>query len=141
MKGVHPVLSHSLLLMIGVAAMGLVILSISSTFSKTERNLVMSEISYVSELVRARIMEAYTSSMNTGNFSGNFVLALPEKIGDQRYVVALANETITVRIPFENEMLEVNKTVSINAQLSGESMMPASLSVEKAGETITMDLV
>ncbi|MFH0928734.1 MAG: hypothetical protein V1818_00050 [Candidatus Aenigmatarchaeota archaeon] len=141
MKGVHPILSHSVLLVIGLFAMGMIIASMSSSLSKTERNLVTAEADYISEALRLRILEIYSTVSQGGNFSGTFGLELPEKIGDQRYTILLDNDIITIELPFENEMIEVNKTINIGVALGGEKMLPASLVVEKTGETITMDLV
>jgi hypothetical protein len=141
MKGVHPILSHSVLLIIGLAAMGMIIVSVSSTMSTTRSNLVRAETEYLSEAMRAMILEVYGSVNRPGNFSGTFGMDFPETVGDQKYVVVLSGNTLTIRLPVDNNVMEVSRVLDIDASISGEKGMPASLAVEKTGETITMDLI
>jgi len=140
MKGVHPILSHSALLIIGLVAMGMIVASLSSSFSKTEKNLIRAEAEYIAESAKGKILQIY-SLVNQSDYSeGTFQLDLPEKIGDKKYTLLLSQNMLTLRMPFENDYIEVNKKVNINASLSGEKMLPASIAVEKDG-AITMELV
>ncbi|MBN2202626.1 MAG: hypothetical protein JW700_00345 [Candidatus Aenigmarchaeota archaeon] len=141
MRGVHPILSHSIMLIIGLGAMAMIIASVSSTLSDTERDLLDSQMEFVTETMRSDMLKIYSTMQGNGNFSGMFLLRLPEKIGDQRYTMLLSNSTIKIMLPFENQMLEFERPVDINVSMSGEKMMPASLFVTKIGDTITMDLV
>jgi len=140
MKGVHPILSHSALLVVGLIAMGMIVASLSSSFSKTERNLVRAESDYIAEAAKSKILEIYSLVEQSDYSNGTFELNLPESIGDNKYYLLLSQNTLTLRMPFENDIIEINKTVTIDAVLSGESMMPASILVEKDG-AITMELV
>jgi len=142
MKGVHPVLSHTTLLLIGLIAMSLIIVSISSFSSKTERDLVTSEINYITESAKNKILEIYSMANRTTEYTnGTFKLNLPETIGDKKYILSLNQNNLTVFIPFKNGNIEVNRTLNIDAQLNGESYLPASIEVEKVGGIITMNLV
>jgi glyceraldehyde-3-phosphate dehydrogenase/erythrose-4-phosphate dehydrogenase len=142
MKGIHPVLSHTTLLLIGLIAMSLIIVSISSLFSKTEKDLVTSEINYIAESTKNKILEIYNMANQTTEYiNGTFQLNLPETIGDKKYTLILNQNNLTVLMPFENENIEVNRTLNIDAQLNGESYLPASIEIEKTGGIITMNLV
>jgi len=142
MKAVHPVLSHTALLLIGLIAMSLIIVSISSLFSKTEKNLVTSEMNYIAESAKNKILEIYSMVNRTMEYSnGTFQLNLPEKIGDKKYTLSLNQDNLTVKMPFENEIIEVNRTLNIDAELNGESYLPASIEIEKIGGIITINLV
>lgn len=142
MKGIHPVLSHSALLLIGLIAMSLIIVSVSSLFSKTEKDLITSEINYIAESAKNKILEIYTMANQTMDYSnGTFQLNLPEKIGDRKYILSLNQNSLTVTISFKNEIIEVNRILNIDAELNGESYLPASIEMEKIGGIITMDLV
>ena len=141
MKGVHPILSHSVLLIVGLVAMGMIISSLSSTFSNTESRLVRAEADYIAESARDRLLEIYNLANKSDYSKGNFQLNLPEKIGDKKYLLMLGQDTLTIRMPFDNENVEVIKTLNIDANISGETYLPASVSVEKSGGLITMELV
>lgn len=133
MKGVHPLLSHSALLVIGLVAMGMIIASLTTTFSKTESNLIRAEANYIAETARNNILEIFLTADQSEYTNGTFQLNLPEKIGDKKYRLLLDQNVISLRMPFENDIIEVNKTLNIDAELSGEASLPASVVVEKDG--------
>ena len=137
---VHPILSHSVLLVIGLIAMGMIVSSLSSTFSKTERNLVTVEADYIAESAKGKILEIYSLVGQSNYSNGTFQLNLPERIGDEKYVILLEQNLLTLRVPFENDVIEVVKSINMTAEISGESSMPASVVVEKDG-IVTMELV
>ena len=141
MKGVHPILSHTALLVIGLVAMGMIVASLSSSFSKTERSLINSEVDYIAESAKVKILEIYNLASQSDFSSGNFEFGLPEKIGDKKYLLILRQNLLTVRMPFDNDNIEVNRTLRIDANISGESYMPASINVEKKEGLVTMELV
>lgn len=140
MKGVHPILSHSALLIIGLVAMGMIVSSLSSSFSKTEGNLVRAEAEYVAEAAKNNILQIYSLANQSDYSEGTFQLDLPEKIGDKKYTIMLSQNLLTLRMPFENDYMEINKTINIDAVLVGEAMLPASIAVDKDA-IITMELV
>ena len=140
MKGVHPVLSHSTLLVIGLVAMGMIVASLSSSFSSMEGNLVRAESEYMAESAKSKLLEIYSLANQSDYFSGTFQLNLPEKIGDKKYSLLLSQNMLTLRMPFKSDIIEINKTLSIDAELMGEGYMPVSVIVEKDG-TMTMELV
>lgn len=141
MKGVHPILSHSALLIIGLVAMGMIVASLSSSFSKTERSLINSEVDYIAESAKVKILEIYNLASQSEFSNGTFNLDMPEKIGDKKYLLILNQNLLTVRMPFENDNIEVNRTLGIDANIGGESYMPASINVQKIGGLVTMELV
>lgn len=142
MKGLSPLLTHSALLLIGLIAISMIIVSASSSFSRTERNLIETEINYIAESARNEIIEIYNMVNQTMDYSnGTFQLNLPEKIGDKKYTLRLEQNNIFVSLSLQNEIVEANRTLNIDAVLDGESYLPASIIIEKIGGTITMDLV
>ena len=141
MKGVHPILSHTALLVIGLVAMGMIVASLSSSFSKTERSLINSEVDYIAESAKVKILEIYNLASQSEFSNGTFNLDMPEKIGDKKYLLILNQNLLTVRMPFENDNIEVNRTLGIDANIGGESYMPASINVQKIGGLVTMELV
>jgi hypothetical protein len=141
MKGVHPILSHSALLIIGLVAMGMVIASLSSTFSNTERNLVRAEVDYIAESAKDKILEIHSLVEESDYSNGTFQLNLPEEIGNKKYLLSVSQKSLSIRMPFENDNIEVNKTLNIDASLNGETYLPAFIFVEKVGGMITMELV
>ncbi len=66
---------------------------------------------------------------------------LPEKIGERKYSLTLYQNNLIVSLPLKNEIIEVNRTLNIDAELSGESYLPASIEIEKIGGITTISLV
>ena len=142
MKAVTPILSHGSLLLIGLIAVSLIIASLSSSFSTTESDLIRTELNYIAESAKARVLEAYSIASHPSEyFNSSFVLDLPEKIGERNYLLRLDQENLTVIMSFKNENIEIVKTLNIDAQMNGESYLPASILAENSGGTITIDLV
>jgi cell shape-determining protein MreC len=142
MKAVTPILSHSSLLLIGLIAVSLIIVSLSTSFSTTESDLVRTELNYIVESAKSRILEVYNiASQQSEYFNSSFELGLPEKIGERKYLLKLDQENLTVSMSFKNENIEIVKTLNINAQMNGESYLPASILAENSGGIITIDLV
>ena len=142
MKAVAPILSHSALLLIGLIAVSLIIVSLSSSFSKTEKDLIRTELNYIAESAKNKILEIYSIANQTMEYSNSsFQLNLPQKIGERNYLLKLNQENLTVSMSFKNENIEVVRTLNIDAHLSGEAYLPASIIAENNGGIITMDLV
>jgi hypothetical protein len=142
MKAVTPILSHSSLLLIGLIAVSLIIVSLSTSFSTTERDLIRTELNYIAESAKNKVLEVYIlANQSSEYFNSSFELELPEKIGERNYLLKLDQENLTASMSFKNENIEVVRTINIDAQMSGESYLPASILVEKSGGIITIDLV
>ena len=142
MKAVTPILSHSALLLIGLIAVSLIIVSLSTSFSTTERDLIRTELNYIAESAKNKILEIYTmANQSSEYFNSSFELELPEKIGERNYLLKLEQENLTASMSFKNQNIEVVRTLNIDAQLNGEAYMPASILLEKSGGIITIDLV
>ena len=142
MKAITPIVSHSALLLIGLIAVSLIIISVSSSFSKTERDLIRGELNYIAETAKNKILEIYSLTNQTMEYSNSsFQLNLPQKIGENKYLLMLDQENLTVSMSFKNEVIEIVKTLNIDAELTGEAYIPASILVEKTGGNVTINLV
>ncbi len=142
MRAVTPILSHSALLLIGLIAVSLIIVSISTSFSKTEKDLIRSEMNFIAEAAKDKILEIYSAASQATEYSNSsFQLGLPQKIGENKYLLSLNQDNLTVSIAFKNEEIEIAKALNIDAELSGEAYLPASILAEKVGGNITISLV
>jgi hypothetical protein len=142
MKAVTPILSHSALLLIGLIAVSLIVVSVSSSFSKIEKDLVRSELNYIAEFAKNKVLEIYSIMNQTMEYSNSsFQLNLPQKIGENKYLLSLDQENLTASMSFKNEEIKIVKTLNIDAELNGESYLPASLIAENIGGNITINLV
>lgn len=141
MKGVYPTLSHSLMLLLGLTAMGLIIFSISMSLSKTEINLITTELNFFADSLKDKILEVYDLTNQSDYATGLFQLNLPEKIGERRYSIALYQGGLSVNTSVGNNPIEINRSLAIDAELNGTYFMPVSIEVEKQGGKIKIGLV
>ena len=131
MKGVHPILSHSALLIVGLVAMTMIVVSITATFSNTQSNLAKAQARYVAESARDSILDVYSIAVQSDYTNGSFDMGLPEIIGGSKYMLILDNDTVSVRTASGKDTSDVNLTLGIDVSLHGESYMPALLHVLK----------
>ena len=75
MKAVTPILSHSSLLLIGLLAVSLIIVSLSNSFSSTESDLIRTELNYIAESAKDKIIEIYSlANQSSEYFNSSFGL-------------------------------------------------------------------
>lgn len=142
MKGVYPTLSHSLLLLLGFTAMSLIVASLFFSFLSTERELTTAELNFIADSVKNKILDVYSLVNQSSNYSmGYFQLNLPEKIGNKRYGITLSQNKLLVNTSVRNEPVEVSRDLTINAELSGSLLAPASVRVNKQNGIISIGLV
>jgi hypothetical protein len=140
MKGVYPTLSHSLLLLLGLLSLGLIVVSVSASLARTEKNLITLELNYVANSVEDKILEVY--SLADSNYStGKFRLDLPERIGNRKYSLTLTGNVLLVNMTVRGEPIEISRSLNIDAELNGSSFMPASISLERDGGITRIGLV
>lgn len=126
MKAISPILSHTILLAIGLAAITLILISISSFSADMEKMSVTSQLSYAAEFVKDEILRIY-SLANQSDTTNKVQLSLPERIGNKPYIIELYQNGLKVEISLRNDLLEINKKINISATLNGTSSLPASL--------------
>lgn len=142
MKGVYPTLSHSILLLLGLLAMGMIIASLSVSLSRIERDLVSVELSFVADSVENKLLEIYSLANQSSNYTtGLFQLNLPEKIGNKRYSITLYQNGLLVNTSVKDGSIEINRNLSIDADLNGTYFMPVSIKVDKENGKIKIGLV
>jgi hypothetical protein len=132
MKGIYPTLSHSILLLLGLTAMSLVVVSVYSSLSSTEKNLVSVELNFIADSARDKILETYSFVNQSSDYErGLFYLDLPEEIGNKKYTITLKQNELMVNITVKDEQLSASRQLPIDAELVGSSFMPACVRVEK----------
>jgi hypothetical protein len=142
MRGIYPTLSHSILLLLSLIAMSLIIASISISLSRTEANLVLVELNFVADSVKNKILEAYSLANQSSNYTtGLFQLNLPEKIGNKKYSITLYQNSLLVNTSVNNEPIEINRILPIDAELNGTYFLPVSIKVEKENGKIKIGLI
>lgn len=142
MKGIDPLLSHGILLLLGMVTMSLLIVSISISLSRTERNLVSVELSFIADSIKNKIIEVYSLTNQSSNYTnGLFELNLPERIGNRRYSVTLYQNNLLVNTSFGNEPIEIVRRLPIDAEFSGSQNMPFFIKVDKNNGQIKIGLV
>ena len=142
MKGIYPTLSHSVLLLLGLIAMSLIISSIYLSLSRIERDLTIVELNYFADSIKSKILEVYSLANQSSNYTtGLFELNLPEKIGNKKYSITLNQDLLLVNTSVRNEPVEISRKLSIDAEISGASLMPASIKVDKQDEKIRIGLI
>jgi len=142
MKGIYPTLSHSVLLLLGLIAMSLIISSIYLSLSRIEMDLTAVELNYFADSIKSKILEVYSLANQTSNYTtGLFKLNLPEKIGNKKYSITLSQGLLLINASVRNEPIELSRRLYIDAELSGTTLMPASIKVDKQNEKIKIGLV
>jgi parallel beta-helix repeat protein len=132
MKGIYPTLSHSILLLLGLTAMSLVVVSVYSSLSTIEKNLVSVELNFIADSARNKILETYSFVNQSSDYErGLFYLGLPEEIGNKKYTITLKQNELMVNITVKDEQLSASRQLPIDAELMGSSFMPACVRVEK----------
>ena len=126
MRGISPLLSHTILLAVGVAAITLILISVSNLSTDMEKISVTSQLNYIAELVKSEILRIYPL-VSQSNTTIKVQLTVPDRIGNNPYRIELYQNGLRVEIFLRNEMLEINKKVNISATLNGTSSLPASL--------------
>lgn len=126
MKAISPILSHTILLAIGLAAITLILISVSNFSADMEKTSVTSQLSYVAEFIRSEILKIY-SLANQSNTTNKVQLSIPERIADKPYTIELYQNGLKVEMSLKNNLLEINKKINISAILNGTSSLPASL--------------
>jgi len=142
MKAVYPTLSHSTLLLIGLIAMSLILVSIYSFISDLEKNMTYLDLNYIADSTKNKILEVYSLANQSSNYSkGTFQLSLPEKIGNRKYSITFYQNDLMVSVPLKTDIIEVSRQLKINATLSGTAYLPATLNMEKQDGDIYINLV
>ena len=142
MKGIDPLLSHGILLLLGMVTMSLLVVSISISLSRTERNLVSVELSFIADSIKNKIIEVYSLTNQSSNYTnGLFELNLPERIGNRRYSVTLYQNNLLVNTSFGNEPIEIVRRLPIDAEFSGSQNTPIFIKVDKNNGQIKIGLV
>ncbi|MFH1229087.1 MAG: hypothetical protein V1678_01525 [Candidatus Aenigmatarchaeota archaeon] len=142
MKGIHPLLSHTILLALGLTAMGLITFSVSMSLNGTERNLVFTELRFFANSAKDSVIEAYALANQSSNYTtGLFQLNLPEKIGNKKYSITLKDGELMANMTVRGEPLGVVLGMPIDAKMNGTRFMPSSILLEKKDGKISIGLV
>jgi hypothetical protein len=142
MKGVSPILSHSTLLVIGIIAMGLIIVSIADFLSDTEETLTTLELNYMANTLKTNLLKIYSvANSSSDSVNGKFQIPVAEKIGSKRIYVEADNNFLKIIANLKNKKIEISRAINIDANVTGKVYLPAFFELEKTGEDVSIRLV
>jgi hypothetical protein len=127
MKGVSPILSYAILFVIGLTVISLMLLLTSNTVYDLEKRFVLSQMDHIVEVIRKSVMELYYSGVDYGRVE----LPIPEKIGDRKYTISFMDGSVKIKVTLRDEVLEKERNIPININLTGASYPPAFILIER----------
>ncbi len=144
MKAVSPILSHSLLIAIGITASALILFTVSNLQADLEKRSAEAKLNFVTEFVKNQVIDLYLTSNQAGTpngYVGNVSLNLPDEIINNKYKVKLQDRNISATVFIQNTPVTVSKPVNVNATFSGETYLPARLISQKTSGGIQISVV
>lgn len=142
MKGVSPLVSHSSLLIISIIGLGLIVGTVSDYLFDTEKTLTKLELNNIANKVKTNFIKVYSLANTTSGYvTGIFELSVAEKVGGKKVLLDANADNFTLSATFNNEKIEIVRSLNIDANISGIAYLPASLVLEKINGNITIRLV
>jgi len=142
MKGEYPTLSHTILLLIGLLATSLIVVSATISLSITEKNLVSTQLNSIADSVKNEILESYSLANQSSNYTaGTFKLDVPDEIGNKKYSIQLSQGMLLLNTSVRSEQIVAVRSLTIGAELNGKSFLPASIKIDKQNNIIKIGLV
>ncbi len=142
MKGVSQLVSHSSLLIISMIGMGLIVGGVSDYLFDTEKTLTRLELNNIANKVKANFIKVYSLANTTSGYvTGTFEISVAEKGGGKRVLLDANPDNFTLSATFNNEKIEIVRSLNIDANVSGIAYLPAFLVLEKINGNITIRLV
>jgi len=130
---VTQLVSHSLYLLIALVAIVLIIGGFSAFRNDVEKISTESSLNLIADTVKQEIIRLYSSSEE----SGKSEIPLQSRLGERPYIIQLASNKVIVTL----DGFEVEKKISINANLDGTASLPAFLVLSKTAGVKTISLV
>jgi len=136
MKALYPPLSYALFIAIGVAALAMIMVFINNFTDGIQRNYAFSQLGYTADVIKDDILKLYSTGAE-----GRIVVDAPTEIAGKQYAIELSQNILTLSLYMGNKLLEVNRSINIDASLSGRSYAPVSVEMEKSNGDVSIRLV
>jgi len=136
MKALYPPLSYTLFIVIGLAALSVILVIVNIFSENIQRNYAYGQLNYVAEVIRQDILRLYST-----NAEGRFKLAIPNDIIGKQYLIELNQKNLKLSLEFKEKRIEVEHLVNVTASLSGNSYAPVSIEMNKTNGEISIRLV
>jgi hypothetical protein len=122
MKAVYPSLSYALFTVIGIVALSLLIIWINSYSEDVQGSYANEQLNYAADVMRNTVLDVYSLDANA-----LVQVPMPKYIVGRQYSVLLNESKIVLRLDTGKKVIEVQRTLGINASLSGRSYAPATI--------------
>jgi hypothetical protein len=136
MKALYPPLSYALFIAIGVVALSMIMVAINTFTDGIQRNYAYNQLDYTAEVIKDDILKLYSA-----NAEGRIDVDAPTEIAGKQYMIELNQNNLTLSLYVGNKLLEVNRSINIDASLSGRSYAPVSVEMNKSNGDIFIRLV
>jgi len=136
MKALYPPLSYALFIAIGVVALSMIMVVINTFTDGIQRNYAYNQLDYAAEVIKDDILKLYST-----NAEGRIDVDAPTEIAGKQYMIELNQNNLTLSLYVGNKLLEVNRSINIDASLSGRSYAPVSVEINKSNGDIFIRLV
>ncbi len=136
MKALYPPLSYALFIAIGVVALSMIMVVINTFTDGIQRNYAYNQLDYTAEVIKDDILKLYST-----NAEGRIDVDAPTEIAGKQYMIELNQNNLTLSLYVGNKLLEVNRSINIDASLSGRSYAPVSVEMNKSNGDIFIRLV
>ena len=101
-----------------------------------QRNYAFSQLGYTADVIKDDILKLYSTGAE-----GRIVVDAPTEIAGKQYAIELSQNILTLSLYMGNKLLEVNRSINIDASLSGRSYAPVSVEMEKSNGDVSIRLV
>ncbi len=136
MKALYPPLSYTLFIVIGIAALSVILVVVNIFSESIQRNYAYGQLNYVAEIIRQETLKLYST-----NAEGRFQLEIPKDIIGKQYLIELNQKNLKLSLEFRDKRIEVERLVNVSASLSGRSYAPVSIEMNKTNGDISIRLV
>jgi len=136
MKALYPPLSYALFIAIGVVALSMIMVFINNFTDGIQRNYAYSQLDYTAEVIKDDILKLYST-----NAEGRTDVDAPAEIAGKQYMIELNQNNLTLSLYVGSKLLEVNRSINIDASLSGRSYAPVAVEMNKSNGDIFIRLV
>ena len=136
MKALYPPLSYALFIAIGIAALSMIMIFINNFTNGIQRNYALNQLTYTADVIKDDILKLYSTGAE-----GRIEVDAPTQIAGRQYTIELNQNKLRLSLLLGDKLLEVNRSININAYLSGRSYAPLSIEMSKSNGDVFIRLV
>jgi hypothetical protein len=133
MKAVYPSLSYALFTVISIISLSIVIIWVSSFSEGIQSNYANEQLNYAADIVRSAVLDMYAT-----NASCILQVPMPRYIVGRQYSVELSGTNISLTLNRGSKTIQVNRSLDVNASMSGKSFAPVTISLDKEGMSVRL---